>query len=201
MAYANGDCFATQYEAPRVIATATPFNTYIQDPGERSYATATPEEVITAKRARHNNPQGSRKRRKQSFELVAKPQIVPIQDELKEPQFVPIQDEPETVKNPRVIDEPGVIRSPRVIDEPVLTRSPRVMLIKNLQDIQFTKTYDYQENAQEDLIRYGYVKQDYEDHTIFESEKFNTSNKVLCEINHRLRRWIAKVKMKQIASQ
>jgi hypothetical protein len=86
----------------------------------------------------------------------------------------------------------------RALPEPVCLHDNPMSKV-NDKEIRSPRVNYHQENNQKDLVRYGRDKRSYEDFSVLQIRVFNEGNEVLVEIKHRLRRWIARVKMKQVA--
>lgn len=84
----------------------------------------------------------------------------------------------------------------RALPEPVRLHDNPISKC-NDKGIRSPRVYFHREHIRKELVQYGRDQRNYDNFILFKAEIINKGDEVLVEIKHRLRRWIANVKMKQ----
>jgi len=196
MAYANGT-LATKHQAPRVVELKLPQPTRIQEPepkkSPRRRKFEGVNELITRKKRRiiESEPDlyATATKNEPNVSNIRVPRVV----DMVEPPPNKIKS---VVQSPRVIVSRSRDISTELHNNPTTNLHDNLMSVKNDKDIQSPRVNCHRENIQNDVVRYGRNQRHYNDFTGFKMEIIDKGDEWLCEIKHRLRRWIAKVKMK-----
>jgi hypothetical protein len=221
LAYATGDYFATQYQAPRVVGQAQPQpDTSKPEPTTTESVESYFEHIkvhypyLYPFVQEQNEPEPTKSPRRRKFEGVNEPVTRKkrrIIESMTISYATATKNEPNVsnIKVPRVVDmvEPPPNKCTPVVEAPrVIVSRPRgvedIIIVKkdSLHDLHNLLKQIWSIRNNNAIVIYEETEQEYEFHGKDPVSLYNDT-RIKTNIYHRFRRWTARTKMKQIASQ